>query len=78
MASKRPKDENLRKLGDAIRDVRNERGLSQAYLAQLANIDCTYLGRVERGENNVQVLSLVAIAKALDTDVQRFMGLAGL
>jgi len=39
----------LAALGDAIRRVRKKQGISQERLALLAEIDRSYIGRVERG-----------------------------
>ena len=55
----------LRDLGDRIRARRSERGLTQARLAELCALHRTFIGSVERGERNVSVLNLRAIARAL-------------
>lgn len=39
--------------------------MSQENLALLAEVDRSYLGRVERGDNNVALLTLIRIAQAL-------------
>lgn len=65
-------------LGVAIRQTRLDRGMSQESLALLAEVDRSYLGRVERGDNNVAVLTLIRIAKALDVTTVELMKQAGL
>lgn len=65
-------------LGDAIRRIRKERGLSQEQLALSAEIDVSYLGRVERGDNNVAVLRLERISEALGVTMANLMAEAGL
>lgn len=65
-------------LGLAIRQIRLERELSQEALALRAEIDRSYLGRVERGDNNVAVLALIRITEALGVTVQELMRRAGL
>lgn len=52
--------------------------MSQETLALHAEVDRSYLGRVERGDNNVAVLTLIRIAKALGVTVVELMEKAGL
>jgi transcriptional regulator with XRE-family HTH domain len=60
-------------LGDAIRRTRQARGISQEALALLAEVDRSYVGRVERGDNNVALLTLVKLAAALQISVAKLM-----
>jgi transcriptional regulator with XRE-family HTH domain len=55
--------------GLALRGIRNERGLSQERLAQLAELDRTYVSGIERGERNPSLTSLLRLATALDVQV---------
>ncbi len=65
-------------LGRAIREVRTAKGISQEKLALLAEVDRSYVGRVERGDNNVAVLTLARLSRALDMSVAKLMQRAGL
>jgi len=57
---------NARKqLGQNIREHRLTKGWSQEQLAANADLHRTYLGAVERGERNVSLDNIVAIASAL-------------
>ncbi|UCV25132.1 helix-turn-helix transcriptional regulator [Ferribacterium limneticum] len=76
--SKNRQDPLLLALGEAIRRIRLEKGISQEKLALLAEVDRSYVGRVERGDNNVAVLTLARLAKALDLSMRDLMGEAGL
>jgi transcriptional regulator with XRE-family HTH domain len=67
--SKYKRDPILIALGAAIRAQRRHKNLSQETLAHLADVDRSYLGQVERGENSVALHPLVRIAKALDITV---------
>jgi len=53
------------KLGKKIREERVAMGLSQEDLASAAGLHRTYIGSVERGERNVSLQNIVAIARAL-------------
>jgi len=52
-------------LGAAIRVERKAKGLSQEALAELAEIDRSYMGGIERGEHNLAIINLLKIADAL-------------
>jgi transcriptional regulator with XRE-family HTH domain len=65
-------------LGDAIRRVRQSKGISQEQLALTADIDRSYLGRIERGDSVVAVLVLLSIAKALGLTLEQLIAEAGL
>lgn len=52
---------------------RLSKGISQEKLALLAEVDRSYAGRVERGDNNVAVLTLARLAGALDISLAKLM-----
>lgn len=56
-------------IGWNLRKLRVERGLSQERLALAAGIDRAYVGRVERGSENVTISTLEAMARALAVPV---------
>lgn len=61
----------LRKFGDNVRAKREAQDLSQEKLAELANLDRTYISGVERGRRNLSILSAVRIAKGLGAPVSK-------
>lgn len=58
----------LAEFGSRLRAARHEVGLSQEILADQAGLHRTYIGSVERGERNISLLNIVAIATELDID----------
>ncbi|AYR26955.1 MULTISPECIES: helix-turn-helix domain-containing protein [Herbaspirillum] len=52
-------------LGEIIRRERAARSMSQEQLAFESDLHRTYIGSVERGERNISLRNIVAIAKAL-------------
>lgn len=63
------KHTNLIKLGSQIRNIRTSKGFSQEGLAAAATLGRTYMGRVERGEQNISIQNLIKIAFILNVDV---------
>ena len=56
-----------------VRRTRIRRGLTQEALAELAEIDVTYVQRVERAEVNLSINVLVALADALEVAPTRLL-----
>jgi transcriptional regulator with XRE-family HTH domain len=65
-------------LGRAIREARLAKGISQEKLALMAELDRSYVGRVERGDNNAALLTLMRLASALEISVAKLLQRAGL
>jgi transcriptional regulator with XRE-family HTH domain len=59
----------LRVLGQNIRRIRKESRLTQEDVSDKAHLNSSYFGRIERGEMNVTIETLMAIAQALNVDV---------
>jgi len=69
-----PKDLKLLKaFGERVRSVRGSKGISQEKLAELADLDRTYVSGVERGIRNISLINISAIAKALKVSVGELM-----
>jgi ribosome-binding protein aMBF1 (putative translation factor) len=58
-----------RRLAHNIRLLRTARGWSQEVLAELAGLDRSYVGAIERAEHNVSLASVEKFAKAFDITV---------
>lgn len=63
-------DDFLKLFGGRLREIRHQKDLSQERLAELAGIDRTYVGGVERGERNLSVLNVKRLADALGINVK--------
>jgi len=66
--------ENLKKripkvIGKNIRDVRENKGMTQTTLSNLVGSDRQYLYKIEHAKVGVSVVKLIIIAKALEVDV---------
>jgi len=62
--------------GEAVRKRRQALGLSQDALAELAGVHRNYLGEVERGERNIALANILALAGALGAPAGDLVGAA--
>lgn len=62
-------DERMIAFGKRVREVRRNKGVSQEKLAELAGIDRSYMGNIERGEKNITLKKVYEICEALGVDI---------
>lgn len=67
------RDPALVAFGSAVRRLRLERGIAQEQLAFLGSIERSYMSSIERGMQNVGLMTLVKLAEALETSVAEIM-----
>jgi transcriptional regulator with XRE-family HTH domain len=72
----KPRSPEHAALGDALRQLRHEAGLSQEQLAEGAETDLTQVGGIERGVRNPSYTTLLRLAGALGTSVGELTTLA--
>jgi len=58
------------KFGLKIKELRKLKNLSQEKLANLAEIDRTYLPTIEKGERNVSITVIEKLANALGVNIK--------
>jgi transcriptional regulator with XRE-family HTH domain len=71
--TKDPRREELRRLGQRIRDSRKHRGLTQENLAESLELSVAYVSLIERGGRNPPYTTVVAIARALGVATTRIV-----
>ena len=59
----------ISKLGSRIRQLREEKNISQQILADMCNMPKSSIGRIERAEVSVTIKSLIKISNALEIDI---------
>tara|TARA_R110000751_G_scaffold33508_2_gene83498 strand:+ start:11097 stop:11333 length:237 start_codon:yes stop_codon:yes gene_type:complete len=63
-------DERMIAFGKRVREVRKSKGISQEKLAEMAGIDRSYMGNIERGEKNVTLKKAYEICDALEVEIK--------
>lgn len=63
------KHRDLKKLGERVRFLRQQRNMSQEALADAAGIGRAYMSGIERGVRNCSTLHLLKLARALKVHV---------
>lgn len=61
------------RFGERLRAVRQQRGISQEKLADLAGLHRTYVSSIERGERNVSLVNIERLAAALGVAMAELM-----
>ncbi|HEY4143413.1 MAG TPA: helix-turn-helix transcriptional regulator [Pseudolabrys sp.] len=65
----RDSDVYLRRLGDRVRVLRNQRGMTRKALAQHAKVSERYLAQLESGKGNISIVLLRRVARAIGLPV---------
>jgi transcriptional regulator with XRE-family HTH domain len=74
MAKKRARAGGLQGvIAENVRRLRKARDLSQEELAEVCGYHRTYVGGIERGERNITIATLEALAGALGVDPQQLL-----
>jgi transcriptional regulator with XRE-family HTH domain len=60
-----PRREDLRRLGERVREQRRQKGMTQEALAEALDLSVAYVSLIERGGRNPPYTTVVAIARAL-------------
>lgn len=60
------------KIGFKVKQLREQKGFSIEYLANISNVDRTYISDIEKGKRNVSIQIMEKIIIALDTDFIEF------
>ena len=58
----------LVRLGLKIKEVREQKSMTQQTLSSLCDIDVRTIQRIEKGKQNVSIIMLLNICKALEID----------
>ena len=59
-------------VGKRIKELRNNLGISQEELADLAELDRTYITSVECGRRNISIINIEKLSTALKVTLKEF------
>lgn len=62
-----------KQFGDNLRKMRLSKSIAQEKLALMAQIDRSYIGRIERGEVNITLEKVYMLASVLECDVRELL-----
>jgi transcriptional regulator with XRE-family HTH domain len=60
------------KFGFKVKELREQKGFSIELLANISNVDRTYISDIEKGKRNVSIEIMEKIIIALDSDFATF------
>lgn len=61
------------KFGQRVKELRLSKGYSQEKLAEVSDLDRTYIPGIEAGKRNVSLVVLEKIAKAFDLSISELL-----
>lgn len=67
------KEELLKKFGLNVKFARMRKGLTQEQLAELMDINWTYIAKIETGKINMSLGKILEIAKVLQIDINKLL-----
>ena len=59
-------------VGKRVKELRNKLGVSQEELADMAELDRTYITSIERGKRNISIVNVEKLANALNVSLSIF------
>lgn len=65
-------------IGNKLKEIRKNKGLSQEKLARIVVLDRTYISRVEAGKINITIDTLYVLCKGLNISLTAFFELLNL
>jgi len=66
-------EEYLKKFGENLKKIREAKGFSQRALALSCNVDHSHISRIESGEKNITVLTILELANALEVKPRKLL-----
>ena len=65
--------EFLKRFGENLKNVREAKGISQRSLASSCTIDHSDISKIEKGERNITILTVLELANALEVKPKKLL-----
>lgn len=69
MLSKKDNLIDFKRLGEKLREIRISKGLTQDYIASMANVNVSHISNIENNRVKISLQTLVYVCNALDVTV---------
>ena len=63
----------ISEFGQRIKQLRNQKNISQEKLSFSTGFHRTYIGMIERAEKNITLINIEKLSKALDTPLSKLL-----
>jgi transcriptional regulator with XRE-family HTH domain len=63
----------LKQVGNKVKAIRQENGISVRKLGEMCKIDYANLSRLESGRQNIHILTLKVIAEKMNVDIKELL-----
>ena len=61
------------KFGQRVRELRQEKNLTQQQLADISGLHKNYIGMIERGERNPSLVNIEILSKSFEISISELM-----
>jgi len=64
------KDDVYEKFATKVQELRNAKGYTKSMLSSLADLDISYIGKIERCEKSPNLRTIIKLANALEVPIK--------
>lgn len=63
------KELDFKEIGNKLKNIRQSKGLTQEYIANMANVNTSHISNIENNRVKISLQTLVYVCKALDVTI---------
>lgn len=63
------KELDFKEIGNKLKSIRQSKGLTQEYIANMANVNTSHISNIENNRVKISLQTLVYVCKALDVTI---------